>query len=247
MAQGKAEILSIIDRYAMGILDFFKPNVENLKAKKDVEGLINVLGRKRDSDMRRQAAKALGEIGDAKVIEPLIQALTDDDVGIQSACCDALAKMDANTVNAALATQAFKVGKDTPKQWKMITDFLAERVGADKAVNLVKQENIKHIISSIRDPLFGWGISAFALEMGHPQFSRSPETLKRDWEQIAKTINLILESDDHEFREAAIEGLIRGLGSFKGERTRQLVLDMTLRDIPRLGMSRSELSQRCAW
>ena len=43
------------------ILDFlFKPNVEKLKAKKDVEGLIKALHYKKDYKVRWRDAEALG-------------------------------------------------------------------------------------------------------------------------------------------------------------------------------------------
>jgi HEAT repeat protein len=106
----------------MGILYLFKPNVRKLKAKKDVEKLINALKYK-DENVRMNALEALvmigkpavtplirtigdsqyfqehqyvrsyatwalGKIGDAKAIKPLIQALNDMDpnVRINAAC-----------------------------------------------------------------------------------------------------------------------------------------------------------------
>jgi len=62
----------------MGILGLFKPNVRRMKVKKDVEGLIKALNYERDHDVRMGAAEALGEIGDKRAVEPLIQALKAD-------------------------------------------------------------------------------------------------------------------------------------------------------------------------
>ena len=58
----------------MGIFDFLlgPPDVENLKAKKDVEGLLKY---KKDNDVREKAAAALGEIGDERAVGPLTHAL----------------------------------------------------------------------------------------------------------------------------------------------------------------------------
>jgi HEAT repeat protein len=98
----------------MGIFDgLFKPNVEKLKKKRDVEGLLKALGYKgknvrlsaaealgkiqdamtvgpliralkdKDSDVRGKAIWALGEIGDAKAVGPLIWALKDNDSGVR--------------------------------------------------------------------------------------------------------------------------------------------------------------------
>ncbi len=51
-----------------------KTNIEKMKAKRDVEGLTKAL-KDKDWSVRREAAAALGNIGDARAVEPLIQAL----------------------------------------------------------------------------------------------------------------------------------------------------------------------------
>jgi HEAT repeat protein len=55
------------------------PNVEKMREKKDVKGLIKALGDEKDSEVRGNAAQALGTIGDARAVEPLIRALGDSD------------------------------------------------------------------------------------------------------------------------------------------------------------------------
>ena len=58
-----------------------KPNIEKMKAKNNVEGLIKALENdlKDDKDEYKQVAvqatRALGEIGDARAVQPLIQAM----------------------------------------------------------------------------------------------------------------------------------------------------------------------------
>lgn len=53
-----------------------KPRIEKLKEKRDVGGLIKALDYD-DPNLRRNAALALGEIGDLQSIEPLLKALSD--------------------------------------------------------------------------------------------------------------------------------------------------------------------------
>jgi hypothetical protein len=45
------------------ISDLFKPNVENLKAKRDIKGLVNELQNTASSKTRLDAATALNELG----------------------------------------------------------------------------------------------------------------------------------------------------------------------------------------
>lgn len=58
---------------------FGPPNVEKMKAKKDVSGLIKALSYTKDASVREAAAHALGEIGDPRAVEPLIVVLNDND------------------------------------------------------------------------------------------------------------------------------------------------------------------------
>jgi len=48
-----------------------EPNVEKMKAEKDVEGLIKALNYEHDH-VRWEVAEALGDISDARAVEPLI-------------------------------------------------------------------------------------------------------------------------------------------------------------------------------
>jgi hypothetical protein len=53
---------------------FGPPNVEQLKAKRDVSGLIKALTYQKSEQVRVDAAKALGELKDTHAVEPLIAA-----------------------------------------------------------------------------------------------------------------------------------------------------------------------------
>ncbi len=64
----------------MGILGgLFKLKVKIMERKQDVEGLIEALKHK-DVDVRRKAAGALGRLGDARAVDPLIGILTDSGI-----------------------------------------------------------------------------------------------------------------------------------------------------------------------
>ena len=77
----------------MGIFDkLSKPNVEKMEAKKDVKGLIKALTYE-DRDVRKAAAYALGEIGDAQAVEGLKQALKHKDWDLRWYAAEALEKI----------------------------------------------------------------------------------------------------------------------------------------------------------
>jgi HEAT repeat protein len=71
-------------------MGFFKPNIENLKKKKDLPRLIKALSHK-DADIRANAAAALGWLNDVRAVEPLVALLGDRYV--RMAATKALAKI----------------------------------------------------------------------------------------------------------------------------------------------------------
>lgn len=102
-----------------------EPDIDKMKAEKDVEGLIKALKDKdwdvrfrgalaleemgepvvesliqalkedKDEDVRGRAAAALGFIKDARAVEPLTKALEDKDKGVREAAKWALEKIEA--------------------------------------------------------------------------------------------------------------------------------------------------------
>ena len=81
----------------MDMSDLFNPNVERLKAKGDVKGLIKLLKDKKDWSARLGAAEALGDIGDATAVKPLIQALKDENSDVRMGVAWALGKIPDTT------------------------------------------------------------------------------------------------------------------------------------------------------
>ncbi|MGB9872500.1 MAG: HEAT repeat domain-containing protein, partial [Anaerolineae bacterium] len=72
---------------------FGPPNIEKMKARGDVKGLIKALGYEKDWEIRRDAARALGELKDARAVEPLIAALKDKDSDVREAAAEALDRL----------------------------------------------------------------------------------------------------------------------------------------------------------
>lgn len=80
------------------------PNVEKLKAKRDVPGLIKALDYQPDGSVRKAAAEALGEIGDPGAFEPLVIALKKNDRFVRQSTARALGKIgDARAVEPLIA------------------------------------------------------------------------------------------------------------------------------------------------
>jgi HEAT repeat protein len=71
-----------------------KPDTEKMKAERDVEGLIKAL-KDENGFVPVNAAKALGEIGDTRAVEPLTEALKDKKKDVREAAKEALKKIKA--------------------------------------------------------------------------------------------------------------------------------------------------------
>ncbi|MBA7597586.1 hypothetical protein ES703_04590 [subsurface metagenome] len=83
-----------------------KPDIVKMKAKGNVKGLIKALEHEA-YDIRVEAAMALGEIGDARAVEPLIQALKDKDRDVRASAAVTLWEIGDERAVAPL-TKALK-------------------------------------------------------------------------------------------------------------------------------------------
>ena len=89
--------LSFLERLNCG--DLFGPDVKKLTRTRNLQGLIHAL-RHKDPKIQYDAAEALGEIGDILAIEPLITALTHNELsGVRWKAAEALSKIGAPAVS----------------------------------------------------------------------------------------------------------------------------------------------------
>jgi len=68
---------------------FGPPNIAQLEAKRDIQGLIKALSYK-DPGVKIAAADALGPVGDPMAVEPLAELIRDEDAGVRRAAVRAL-------------------------------------------------------------------------------------------------------------------------------------------------------------
>ncbi len=87
----------------MGI--FGPPNIERMKARKNLKGLVKVMRTSKDSSLLAEAAKALGEIGDASVIQPLLDHYWEDNYYSSGAAASALIALAGHLKDIDLTTR----------------------------------------------------------------------------------------------------------------------------------------------
>lgn len=131
---------------------FNKPNVAELKAQRNVKGLIKALCYERGDDfvdIRKAAAEALGEIGDRQAVEPLITAL-----GYQSrviiAAAKALGKIRDSRAVEPLISLVLRMKEEEEDRSVFFMSYQDECIAAITALSQIGDPRaIKPIISSL--------------------------------------------------------------------------------------------------
>lgn len=106
---------------------FFEPNIDKMQAEQDIKGLIKLL-KHRKTYLRNRAAKALGELRDARAVEHLIQALGQaPDFHEMDNIIEALGKIGDRRAVPPVLECLNRVTDQELHQWKkMITDYYFE-------------------------------------------------------------------------------------------------------------------------
>jgi HEAT repeat protein len=89
--------------------------ISGMKAAGDVRGLIRLLSH-RDPDVQYEAAGALGEIGDARAVEPLVTAMKNEEFsGVRWKAAEALSRIGSPAVGGLIGALQHK---DDDVRWK---------------------------------------------------------------------------------------------------------------------------------
>jgi HEAT repeat protein len=91
------------------------PDIDEMRAKREVKGLIRALRYQKNVDIQANAAEALGEIGDTIAVEPLIAALKDNYWGVRKYAAKALGKIGDTHAVEPLIVAVMDLNKDVSK------------------------------------------------------------------------------------------------------------------------------------
>jgi len=117
-------------------------NIQELVDKNDVEGLLEMLNYKRNWAVREEAAKALGQIRDERVVEPLIEALKDEAKTVRNRAAQSLGRIgDGRAVEPlieALNDEEWMVKRDALWALGMIGDERA----VEPLINILQDKSV---------------------------------------------------------------------------------------------------------
>jgi len=188
---------------------FGPPNVERLKAKGDVQGLIKALGYIKDANIRWASAGALGELGDVQAVEPLIAALKGQDEDMRRASAGALGQIgDVRAVEpliAALKDQDEDVRRASARALGQIGDVRA----VESLVVAFKDEG-SYVREAATEALVEFGEAAVEplvalFEEDKDVRGAASEALVKIGPAAVKPLVPLLKNED--VREAALEAL----------------------------------------
>ena len=115
---------------------FRKPDIEKLKAKRDIKGLIKAL---RDDRVGESAAFAIREVGDRRVVEPLIKMLGDRKIHVRNRVALALLGLADERAVWPLIRMLKEHGREslvTPPSDEIVSGFV--RIGEPAVEPLIK-------------------------------------------------------------------------------------------------------------
>ncbi len=187
---------------------FGPPDVEKLKANRNVKGLVKTLAYEKDAIVRRKAAKALGQIGDVRAADPLIVALKDNDYSVRKTAVDALVMLgDARAVEPLIAALKDKstsvrlaiiesLGKigDVRAVEPLVSELKEEimRQAAARALTKIGKPAVELLIAALMDSNKGARIAVVDVldEIGwHPGKDVSGAAywiIKEKWDEVTK-------------------------------------------------------------
>jgi len=154
-------------------MPLFGPNINKMKEKRDVEGLINEL-RNKDLRIRVEVVRALSEL---KHTKGLIAALKNDSPEIRAEAISALEGIDEPEGGDALLDVLYT--EEVEGVWQKAFEAVTKPLEAGVAKSPSKIEDVKAVLESISMELLKSGRSKFALKSFEKAAKISPgkETL----------------------------------------------------------------------
>ena len=154
--------------------------MDELKAKRDVDGLIEALKHK-NIVVRSRAAKALGQIGDAKAVKPLNQTLKDESRHVRGKAARALGQIgDRKAVKPLI--QALK---DKGSQNRHVRERAARalgQIGDERALEPLIQTLMRDEWLTVRE-----GAAEALGKMGEPAQKRLIQALRHKSQGVRLT------------------------------------------------------------
>jgi len=179
----------------MGI---FKPNVEKIAAKRDVNALIKLTLKHKNIDVSESAADALCKIKDEKVVELLTQALKNEHAYVRIRAADALGKIgDERSVEPLIHTL-----KDKNKDVRWWAARALGKIGDERSV-----EPLIHTLKDKNMDVRGWAADS----LGMIGDERSVEPLIHTLKDKNKDVRTDVERALGNIGDAVLEPLICAL------------------------------------
>jgi diguanylate cyclase (GGDEF)-like protein len=213
----------------MRVFNFLRPNLDILKSKEDIKGIVNAIKSTKDENIRSKAIEALFEIGTEKAVKALIEVVNKEEKLIRQKILETFEKVANERVQEAL----IKVSRDSNSDLRLSAIFLLGKIKNERAVEAViqalkdedevvrmkaaeilgKQKNeqaVEPLIQSLRD--IDWGVREKATEaLGEIKDVRAVEALIKTLDDRNTGVRLKASSSLRKIGKPAAKSLIKAL------------------------------------
>lgn len=199
---------------------FGEPNVYKLKLKRDVKGLIKALNYKKKEGVRRDAAEALGEIGDTQAVAPLIASLEDISLIVQVECVASLERIGELNPSVTKSLDQGNISRNYEDTQKRAVEAWLKKSAKpgliEMLINILGHEKREDLSKRIENILFEFGDKAVKVLIRSIADSQRDQLVKGSQKTIEKFIRIEEKATEILIRigEKAIEPLLQEIGNF---------------------------------
>jgi HEAT repeat protein len=221
---------------------FGPPNINKLKVRRDISGLIKALNYRKDPEVREKAAEALGELGDRTATEPLLFMLEDEGRDRGSTVVKALGRIrDHRAVPALISRIKERDPASCRQELSALENIGRPAVGALLGMLKEKAQNAKQAIVLIQalEKIEGKSVISGLIDLVSPKSPSLIVPLAEALERLAANravppLVTVLKAAPEESWSAHLAAVLKRMGWQPGDVTEDAALSLAERQWERL-------------
>ncbi len=220
------------------------PNINKLKARRDVPGLIKALNYKRNPEVRKKAVEALGELGDRTATEPLLSGLDEEESEYRASVVSALGKIkDERAVPALIDRIKDRDPAACGLEMSALESIGQPAVGPLLAMLKKKAHDAKQALVLIHalERIGGEAVTLGFMDLMSPKapslivpLADSLERLAGERLEVAQPLIKVLKAAPEKSWASHLAAVLRRLGWRPGDATEDAAMSLAMRQWKRL-------------
>ena len=221
---------------------FGPPNINKLKVRRDISGLIKALNYRKDPEVREKAAEALGELGDPTATEQLLFMLEDEGCDRGSTVVKALGRIrDHRAVPALISRIKERDPASCRQELSALENIGQPAVGALLGMLKEKVQNAKQatVLIQALERIEGKSVISGLIDLVSPKSPSLIVPLAEALERLAASravppLVTVLKAAPEESWSAHLAAVLKRMGWQPGDMTEDAALSLAERQWERL-------------